>query len=79
MVVRSEASELHLELNGDRLRCVSPAGLRRSGSDAPAPEVEVELPPVAPLSITVGERVAGRPPFGITLRAATVRGSGEWR
>lgn len=79
LVVRGAAPELSLELNGDQLDCSSPAGLRRPGSDSAAQQLSVDVPPTAPLSVTVGERVGGRPPFGITLRAATVRGSGEWR
>ena len=78
LVVRGDAGELSLELNGSELHCHSAVGLRRSGFESAAPEVRVEVPPVAPLSLTVGDRIAGRPPFGITLRAATVRGSGEW-
>ena len=79
LVVRGEAGELCLELNGEELFCSSPAGLRQPGSTDVAQLLRVSVPPVSPLSLTVGERVNGRPPFGITLRAATVRGSGEWQ
>lgn len=78
LVVRGDAAELCLELNDDELFCSSAAGLRHPGSEAGAQLVRVEVPPASPCSLTVGERLNGRPPFGITLRAATVRGSGEW-
>jgi hypothetical protein len=79
LVVRGEASELCLELNGDELFCSSPAGLRQSGAAEATDLIRVSVPPASPLSLTVGPRTTGRPPFGITLRATLVRGSGEWR
>lgn len=79
LVVRGEAVELSLQLNEGELVCSSPAGVCRSGSDSSSPFVRVAVPPTVPLSLTIGTRAGGRPPFGISMRTTTVRGSGEWR
>lgn len=78
IVLRGTPRSFELELSGDRLRVASPDRVHAAGATEAARDVVVELPPSAPTHFSFGRREAGRPPFGISLRAVEVRGSGEW-
>lgn len=80
VVLRGTHRSFELELVGGRLRVASPDPVRVAGAngDGDAREVTLDLPPSAPTHLSFGRREAGRPPFGISLRAVERRGSGEW-